>query len=223
MKVLVVDDHAMFGDAIRVLLEGQPDVETVTLVSSGEDAVASLDVDEPDVVLMDVNLPGMDGVEAARRVVERCPSANIVVISSLYDPALMARAVEAGASGFVPKTRAADELLQVIRAAAHGEIVLPDARAGEILRELQTMRRRSRSSLPTLSPRELDVLQAFADGLSTGEVAKRLWISERTVQSHVRSILAKLDMSSKLQAVLWALRNATIQLRADPSGVDDGR
>ena len=221
MNVLVVDDHAMFGDAIRVLLEGQTDIETVTVVSSGEDAVASLDIEEPDVVLMDVNLPGMDGIEAARQVLARCPSANVVVISSLHDPALIARAVEAGATGFIAKTRAADELIGVIRAAAEGEIVLPDARAGEILRELQGMRRRSASSRPVLSPREIEVLQAFADGLSTGQTAQRLWISERTVQSHVRSILSKLGMSSKLQAVLWALREGSIQLRDDPPTVRD--
>jgi DNA-binding NarL/FixJ family response regulator len=140
----------------------------------------------------------------------------VVVISALHDPTLIARAVEAGASGFVAKTRAADELIHVIRAAAEGEIVLPEARAGEILRELQGMRRRSTSTLPTLSAREIEVLQAFADGLSTSDAAVRLFISERTVQSHVRSILSKLSMSSKLQAVLWALRQGKIQLRNGP-------
>jgi DNA-binding NarL/FixJ family response regulator len=217
MKVLIVDDHAMFGEAIRVLLEGQEDVEAVDVVSSGEDAIEAAAALQPDVVLMDVNLPGINGIDATRALLERTPTASVVVISSLHDATLMARAVEAGASGFVAKTRAADELIDVVKAAAQGEMVLPESRAKDILKELQGLRRTPNRSAPTVSTRELEVLQAFADGLSTAEVAARLFITERTVQSHIRSILSKLEMSSKLQAVLWALRQGKIQLRAGPA------
>jgi len=165
---------------------------------------------------MDVDLPGEDGISATRDVLRSCPSAQVLIITALQDPQLMARAVEVGAAGFVTKTRAAEDLISMIRAAAAGEMVLPEARATEILRQLQSWRRRSvvEGSEARLSEREREVLQAFADGLSTQEVAGKLFISERTIQSHIRSILSKLGLHSKLQAVMWALRQGLIRLRS---------
>ncbi|HEX9124145.1 MAG TPA: response regulator transcription factor [Actinomycetota bacterium] len=215
MKILIVDDHLMFAQAMRTLLTGEDDVESVSVAGSAEDALRQCGDECPDVVLMDVDLPGENGIAATRDVLRTCPSAEIVIITALQDPHLIARAVEAGAAGFVSKTRAADELTGMIRAAAAGEMVLPEEQAGEILRQLQSSRRRSVVEGPEaqLSERELEVLQAFADGLTTEQVAAHLFISERTVQSHIRSVLSKLDLHSKLQAVLWALRQGLIRLR----------
>lgn len=217
MNVLIVDDHLMFGEALRVLLEAEADVEEVGVAGTAELALEMVERSCPDVILMDVDLPGMNGIDATRHVLSRCRDAHVVIISALQDPQLMARAVDAGSSGFVAKSRAADELVHVIRTAAAGDIVLPEARAADILRDLQAMRRRTVSQGPParLTDREREVLQVFADGLSTHDVAQQLFISERTVQSHLRSILSKLDLSSKLQAVVWALRQGEITLKKE--------
>src|SRR5205085_6819525 len=130
VRVLLVDDHQMFSDAIEILLRDVPGIEIVGSVTTGEDALSAVDAVCPDVVLMDIHLPGIDGIEATRLVKERCPDSSVVVITALQQHELAARAVQAGASGFVPKTRAADDLLDVVRAAAAGEMVLPSSDIG---------------------------------------------------------------------------------------------
>jgi two-component system NarL family response regulator len=162
----------------------------------------------------------MTGIDAIDAILRCSPEAHIVVITALQDPELIARAIEAGASGFISKSRAADELLDVVRRAAAGEMVLPRGQAIGILQQLQRLRRRDAAGIrqDDLSAREIEVLQLFAEGLTSPEVAARLFISNRTVQSHVRSVLRKLAVHSKLQAVLWALRRGLIHLRTHDDG-----
>lgn len=217
IKVLIIDDHRMFAEALVLLLRTAPDIEVVGIAGAGEEAVERCRDECPDVVLMDIGLPGMDGVTATRRIKEECADTHVVVISALQPNDVVAAAIEAGASGFIPKTEAADNLLSVIRRAAEGEVVLPAGRMSDVLERLRHARDDREEAdllLAQLTERELQLLQAIADGRSTAETAEALFISEHTVQSHVRSILAKLGVRSKLEAVLFALRHGAIQLRA---------
>ena len=215
IRVLVVDDHQMFADALVALLEIEDDVEVIAAVGTGEKAIEVCGPTRPDVVLMDIDLPGMDGIQATKGVLRICPGAKVVGISAMRDPQLLARVIAAGASGFVPKTRAAEELIRAVRAAAAGEMVLPEGDLAPVLDRLRRAAERSGemdARFSTMTAREIDVLQAFADGLSTEEVGARFGIGVRTVRSHVENVLSKLGVHSKLEAVLLGLRAGVIRL-----------
>lgn len=221
IRVLIVDDHQMFADALVALLEIEDSVEVVASVGSGEEALDACGPARPDVVLMDIDLPGMDGIQATRGVLRICPHARVVGISAMRDPELLARAIAAGACGFVPKTRAAEELVRAVRAAAAGEMVLPEGELGPVLDRLRNAAGRTAEverRFAGMTGREIEVLQAFADGLSTEEVGARFGIGVRTVRSHVENVLAKLGVHSKLEAVLLGLRAGAIRLdETEPS------
>jgi len=229
IRVLVVDDHRMFADAIEVLLRGEPGITWAGAAASGEEAMDMVAAGCPDVVLMDIDLPGMDGVEATRRLLEICPDSRVVAISALQPDRVLTRVIEAGAVGFVAKSRAADELLKTILRAAAGEIVLPEHDLPNVLHRLQHSKHRREESQELanrLTSREIQILEAFTGGRNTQEVAQALVLSAHTVNSHLRSVMAKLGVRSKLEAVLFALRNGAIQLpRSDPdeTGHTDAR
>jgi NarL family two-component system response regulator LiaR len=215
IRVLLVDDHRMFADALELLLAAEDGVESMGAVASGEQMVEVCERECPDVVLMDIDLPGMDGVDATRRLTELCPDAQVVAITALQPSDVMARVIEAGATGFVPKTQAADLLIDVIRRAATGEIVLPTQDTASLLLRLGEAHERradARRLTEQLTEREIEVLQAIADGRSTEEIARDMFISPHTVHSHVGSILTKLGLHSKLEAVLFGLREGLITL-----------
>lgn len=207
-RVLVVDDHEMFSEALELLLGRQPDVE---LVGSARDAAEAMDMlhHDPDVVLMDLDMPGTDGIEATRQIRERIPGAKIVLLTAIQSPEVIAEALSAGACGYVPKTRAVDDLMDVVRRAAAGEIVLPERDLAAVLAQLGGNGKRvsaAEAALARLTPRENEILRALADGNTTSQVADSLGISALTVQSHVKNILAKLGVHSKIEAVTLAWR-----------------
>ena len=171
----------------------------------------------PDVVLMDIDLPGIDGIEATRRIRELSPLTQVVIITAYQEPAVMAQAIEAGACGFVPKTETADQLVGVIRGAAAGEMILPSGDIRAVLGKLQAAQRARNDAdrlIDQLTSREIQILQSIAQGRSTKEVAESLFISQLTVQTHVKNILGKLGVHSKLEAVTFALRHDLIGIGA---------
>lgn len=215
IRVLVVDDHRMFAEAIEILLAGEEDFEVEAPVATAQEALEVMARVRPDVVLMDIDLPGIDGMEATRRIREMSESTQVVIITAYQEPAVMARAIEAGACGFIPKTQAADMLVRVIRQAAAGEIVLPAGEMRSVLAQLQEAHRvRSITErlLGLLTSREIEILQGIADGRSTADLAEHMHISPFTVQTHVKNILSKLGVHSKLEAVTSALRYGLIRI-----------
>ena len=220
IKVLIVDDHRMLAEALEVLIAGEDGLESVGAAATAEEALEVARRESPDVVLMDLDLPGVNGIEATARLLEICPDARVVVISALQDAEMLAGAIQAGACGFVPKTRAADELVTVVRRAAAGEIVLPPGDVADLLSRLRDARV-ERSDVgrrfARLTPREVEVLQAFSEGRSTREVGSHLYISPKTVRTHVDRILLKLEVHSKLDAVVLALRHGVLRLELEPA------
>ena len=215
VRVLLVDDHRMFVDLVQVLLDGEDGIDMVGAAGTAEEALELCAGSCPDVVLVDVDLPGMDGIEATRRIRDLCPAVRVVIVTAFQDWEVMARALEAGATAYVPKTHAADELIQVIRQAANGALVLPSGDLAAVSARVQTARRarpESERAASLLTGREVEVLSAIAEGRTTAEVAQFLHISPFTVQGHVKNILAKLGARTKLEAVTLALRAGIIEL-----------
>jgi len=221
-RVLVVDDHEVFSDAVAMLLARQPGVELVGSARNADEAIRLVDVepgDRPDVVLMDLDLPGGSGILATRRIRELSPDSKVVVLTALQDPEVIADALAAGACGYVPKTRAVDELMDVVRRAAAGELVMPERDLAPVLEQLRSSQARPETDrlLHRLTRRETEILRYLAAGETTTQVARHLGISALTVQSHVKSILAKLGVHSKIEAVTlaWRLGLAPTGARSD--------
>jgi NarL family two-component system response regulator LiaR len=215
VRVLLVDDHRMFTQALEGLLAGEAGIEPVGVAGSVDEALAQLDDVQPDVVLMDLDLPGANGIEGTREVRRRRPDTAVVIVTSHDDPDLIIAAIRAGACGYVLKTRAVDELVSIIRQAAAGGMILSPAGVPQAIgaaRRPRTGRDRAPDDAQPLTDREMDVLRHLASGRSTEQIADSLYISVLTVRSHVKSILAKLGVHSKLEAVTYALHLGLIEV-----------
>lgn len=210
IRVLVVDDHQMFSDVLSLLLKEREGIKMIGAASEAEEALELCKREHPDVVLMDLDLPGMDGIEATRELRVACPEAKVIVLTGIQSHAVIASALAAGASGFVPKTRAVEDLIDIVRRAAAGEIVMPASDLPHVLEELRSVsepRPAEEVALARLTRRETEILRRLASGESTAAIAETLGISPLTVQSHVKSILAKLGVHSKIEAVTMAWRH----------------
>lgn len=209
IRLVLVDDHRVVQSALRSYLESFPDVEVVGAASSGEEALARLGEWRPDVVVMDLLMPGgMDGVEATRRVRERFPEMRVVVLTAHTDEARVVAALRAGAIGYVRKDAEPEVFLAAVRGAAQGRSVLDPAAAGSVLQEMV----RGSSLMDALTDRETEVLRQLALGRTNREIATALHVSDETVKTHVGNILAKLQLGHRTQAVIYALKQGLISL-----------
>ncbi|MGZ4142027.1 MAG: response regulator [Actinomycetota bacterium] len=201
IRVIVADDHAVVRSGLEKLLSTADDIEIVGTASNGEEAVALAGTQRPQVVLMDLSMPVVDGAEATRLIVEQDPDARVVVLTSFADDRHIADALKAGAIGYVLKHAAPDELLGAIRAAAAGDAPL-DPKAARVLLETKM-----KGSEQQLSEREQQVLRLVAAGLANKQIARRLGIAERTVKAHLTNIFASIGVTDRMQAAFWAQRH----------------
>jgi two-component system, NarL family, response regulator LiaR len=211
IRVLIADDHAVVRQGLRTFLELQEDIEVVQDVADGEAAVAAVEQQAPDVVLMDLVMPGVDGVEAIRRIRECRPQARVLVLSSFLDDERLFPAVRAGAAGYLLKDVEPSELVKAIRTVHGGEGLLHPAVAARLMDEFAAAGPGTQAGAEGLTAREREVLTLIARGLPNKLIARELSISEKTVKTHVSSILGKLGLSDRTQAALYAVRSGLVE------------
>ena len=213
IRVLLADDHAVVRKGLRALIEREPGVEVVGEAEDGERAVLLADRLRPDVIMMDLEMPGIGGIEAARRISAAHPDAKIVVLTSHAAEEDVFPALKAGALGYLLKHSAPEDVLNAIRQAHRGETVLHPTIARMVLQELhRPPQGRQAATTDPLSERELEVLRLVARGMSNQEIADTLVVGEATARSHVSAILRKLQLASRTQAALYALREGLASL-----------
>ncbi|MFF3843595.1 response regulator [Streptomyces sp. NPDC001930] len=205
IRVLLVDDHQVVRRGLRTFLEVQDDIEVVGEASDGAEGVARAEELRPDVVLMDVKMPGTDGIEALKRLRELDNPARVLIVTSFTEQRTVVPALRAGASGYVYKDIDPDALAGAIRSVHAGHVLLQPEVAGALLAQDDSHGGTGRGS--TLTEREREVLGLIADGRSNREIARALVLSEKTVKTHVSNILMKLDLADRTQAALWAVRH----------------
>jgi len=211
ITVLLVDDHAVVRKGVRGFLTTQPDITVVAEAGSGDEAVFLAGEHAPDVALMDLVMPGMDGVEATRRLTQSSPRTRVIVLTSYHDDEHIFPAIRAGALSYLLKDVGPAELADAVRKAARGEAVLNPHVAARVMRELHSLHGNEPDAFRLLSHREMEVLRLIADGLGNAEIAARLSIGERTVKSHVSNILGKLQLADRTQAAVFAWREGVVR------------
>ncbi len=215
-RLLLVDDHALFREGLKAIINAQPDFEVVGEAGDGLEAVVKARELRPDLVLMDIRMPGMDGLEALLRIRHAAPETKVVVLTVENDQQQLFRAVKYGAQGYLLKELPAQKVLEMLRAALRGEAALPPALAACILEEFRRLSRQqetaaSSSEITPLTPREAEVLSRIALGATDKEIAAALHISLYTVKSHVRNILSKLQVNSRHEAARYARQLGLIE------------
>jgi DNA-binding NarL/FixJ family response regulator len=205
IRVLVADDHRLFRDGLRALLNSAPDLEVVGEAGDGEEVVAQAAVLRPDVILMDLQLPGINGVEATRRILHSQPRVNVLVLTMFEDTDTVLAAMRAGARGYILKDTDEEALLRSVRAVASGEALFGPGVAERLMRYLaEATPSAERAAFPELTDREREVLWLLAQGLSNQEVADRMGISLKTARNHVSNILGRLQVADRTEAVARA-------------------
>ena len=209
IKVLIVDDHNLVREGLKAVFDQGSEVEVVGEAGSGEEALEMVDKAKPDVVLMDISMPGMNGIQATKLIREKCPDAKVVMLTMLDQEGYVYEAVKAGAAGYMLKNTSSDDLVNAIQTVFAGKALLhPDATA-QLLKEFVTLADNKAKDYG-LSSREMEVLQLLSEGNTNKEIAKALWISEQTVKTHVAHIFDKLGTSDRTETVANALRSGLV-------------
>jgi DNA-binding NarL/FixJ family response regulator len=218
IRVLVVDDHVLFRRGLDMVLGQEPDIALVGEAGDGAEAVAKAADLLPDIVLLDVRMPRRSGIEACAAIKEVVPTTRIIMLTISDDEADLYDAVKAGASGYLLKEISIDEVSAAIRAVAGGQSLISPAMASKLLSEFASMIKKSDDSrqipAPRLTDRELDVLKLVARGMNNREIGAKLFISENTVKNHIRNILEKLQLHSRMEAVMYAVREKILDIPA---------
>jgi DNA-binding NarL/FixJ family response regulator len=217
LKVLIADDHALFRRGLEMVLDNEADIEVIGEAHDGEEAVSRAMELMPDVVLMDVRMPRRTGIEATQRIKEILPHVKILVLTNSDEEADLYDSIKAGASGYLLKEISSEEVADSIRSVVQGHSRISPAMASKLLSEFQAMTKKvdDRQPLapPRLTDRELQVLRLVAKGLANRDIAGQLYISENTVKNHIRNILEKLQLHSRMEAVIYAVREKLLDIK----------
>jgi DNA-binding NarL/FixJ family response regulator len=217
IRTMIVDDHALFRRGLEMVLEDERDIELVGQASDGAEAVERAAEALPDIVLMDIRMPRSSGIEATRAMKAAAPSTKIVILTISDEEADLFEAIRAGASGYLLKDIPLDEVADTVRAVHGGQSLINPSMAAKLLTEFAAMAKRDDEertedlSAPRLTDREMEVLRLVARGMNNRDIAKDLFISENTVKNHVRNILEKLQIHSRMEAVMVAVREKLIE------------
>jgi DNA-binding NarL/FixJ family response regulator len=218
IRTLIVDDHALFRRGLEIVLATESDIEIVGQAGDGAEAVDKASEFLPDVVLMDVKMPRSSGLQACRAIKEVAPSAKIVILTMSDEEEDLFEAIRAGASGYLLKDIPLDEVAEAVRSVHTGQSLISPSMAGKLLTEFAALAKRDQEEpphevpAPKLTDREMQVLKLVARGLNNRDIAKELFISDNTVKNHVRNILEKLQIHSRMEAVMVAVREKLIEL-----------
>jgi two-component system NarL family response regulator len=216
LRVLVVDDHALFRRGLQMVLEQEPDIELVGEASDGAEAVEKAQGLMPDVILMDVRMPKRSGIEATTQIKDLLPHVKILMLTISDEEADLYEAIKAGASGYLLKEIPIEEVADAIRSVWAGQSRISPSMASKLLNEFAAMTKTSGEKpdvpAPRLTDREMEVLKLVAKGMNNRDIAKELYISENTVKNHIRNILEKLHLHSRMEAVVYAVREKMIEI-----------
>ncbi|HEV3398051.1 MAG TPA: response regulator transcription factor [Actinomycetes bacterium] len=217
IRVLICDDHALFRRGLMMVLESEEGIEVVAEAEDGEEAIGKAEQFAPDVILMDVRMPKRSGIEATRSIKDVLPSTKILMLTISDEEADLYEAIKAGASGYLLKEISIEEVAGAVRKINEGQSLISPSMASKLLSEFASMvkRREERAQVPgpRLTDRELEVLKLVAQGMSNREIAEHLYISENTVKNHVRNILEKLHLHSRMEAVVYAVREKLLEIK----------
>jgi NarL family two-component system response regulator LiaR len=213
IRVLIVDDHKVVRDGMQFLLDQEPDIEVVGQCDNGLDAVRQVAAALPTVVLLDLLMPGVDGLAALRQIKADSPATQVVILTSHTGEEHMFDAIKAGATSYLLKTAGAADVIEAVRAADRGESRLDPSVAARVLQEVRSPSRPAGAN--GLTPREIDVLTLVARGCNNRAIADQLFISEETVKTHISNILTKLHLADRTQAAIYALRRGLVPLDED--------
>jgi DNA-binding NarL/FixJ family response regulator len=218
IRTLIVDDHALFRRGLEIVLASEPDIEIVGQAGDGTEAVSKAAESVPDVVLMDVRMPRSSGIQACTAIKEAAPTAKIIILTMSDEEEDLFEAIRAGASGYLLKDIPLDDVAEAVRAVHGGQSLISPSMAGKLLTEFAALARRDQEEAPQqvpapkLTDREMQVLKLVARGMNNRDIAKELFISDNTVKNHVRNILEKLQIHSRMEAVMVAVREKLIEL-----------
>ena len=217
IRVIVADDHALFRRGLEMVLADEDDIEVVGEASDGEEVVALARELMPDLVLMDVRMPALSGIEATHAIKESVPHARILMLTISDEEDDLYEAIKAGANGYLLKEVSIDEVAQAVRSVVAGQSLIAPSMASKLLTEFASMARKDEQKQqmpsPRLTEREMEVLTLVAQGLNNRDIARELYISENTVKNHVRNILEKLHLHSRMEAVVYAVKEKLLEIK----------
>ncbi len=204
IRVLIADDHTLFRDGLRALLSSAPDTELAGEAATGQEAIALAASLQPDLIIMDLQMPVVNGIEATRRIVNASPHINVLVVTMFDDDRSVFTSMRAGARGYILKGASHTEMLRAIRAVGSGEAIFSPAIAVRMMDYFANMRPQASQVFPELTDREREILKLIAEGYRSAEIAARLVLSPKTVRNHITNILSKLQVADRTEAILRA-------------------
>ncbi len=217
IRVIIADDHALFRRGLEMVLQSQPDIEVVGEANDGKEAYDLAIEHMPDLVLMDVRMPAHGGIDATKQIKDALPHSRILMLTISDEEDDLYDAIKAGASGYLLKEISIDEVADAVRSVHAGQSLISPSMASKLLIEFAAMARKDEEKqqmpAPTLTDREMDVLTLVAQGLNNRDIARELFISENTVKNHVRNILEKLHLHSRMEAVVYAVREKLLEIK----------